>query len=129
MHTKHFFIFKKIILTFVRAYSIIITVKSVHTYTGFNYHASHAGRNDFMKKLQKAAIVAGSIIKVWERGICFKHTGKMEGMISINTSTIENPFCKKCLLFLEAYAVIVMRANSSSVIRLWLISMQKVQST
>ena len=70
----------------MRAYSIIITAKSVHTYTGFNYHASHAGRNDFMKKLQKAAIVAGSIIKVWERGICFKHTGKMEGMISINKS-------------------------------------------
>lgn len=93
-----FLFFKKIILTFVRVYSIIIIVKSVHVYAGFNYHASFAGRNDFMKKLQKAAIVAGSILKVWERGICFKHTGKMEGMISINTSTIENPFCAKMSL-------------------------------
>lgn len=46
-----------------------------------------------MKKLTKKVIASVNAI-MWTRGICVKHTGKMEGMTSINTSTLENPFCE-----------------------------------
>lgn len=46
-----------------------------------------------MKKLNRVKAAVTAVVKVWELGICKNHTGKMAGMISISTSTIENPFC------------------------------------
>lgn len=45
-----------------------------------------------MKKLTKKAVIAVSTM-MWVRGICTKHSGKMKGMTSISTSTLENSFC------------------------------------
>lgn len=48
-----------------------------------------------MKKLNKVKSAVTAVIKTWSRGICTNHSGKMAGMISISTSTIENDFCAK----------------------------------
>lgn len=50
-----------------------------------------------MKKLnRKNADLSATIASpIWERGICYKHTSKMESMISINSSCQCNDFCKK----------------------------------
>ena len=45
-----------------------------------------------MKKLTRKKVNAVKAL-VWTKGICLKHTGKMEGMNSISTSCKENPYC------------------------------------
>lgn len=46
-----------------------------------------------MKKLTRKAVNVKSLL-MWVKGVCTKHTGKMENMISISTSCKENEFCK-----------------------------------
>ena len=47
-----------------------------------------------MKKLIRSTVNAVNAL-MWVKGVCTKHTGKMEGMVSISTSCKENDFCKK----------------------------------
>lgn len=45
-----------------------------------------------MRKLQVNQVITSNI---WTKGICTKHTGKMEGMTSISTNCQNNAFCAK----------------------------------
>lgn len=45
-----------------------------------------------MRKLQVNQVILST---VWTKGICTKHTGKMEGMTSISSNCQKNDFCAK----------------------------------
>lgn len=50
-----------------------------------------------MKKLNRTKLTLSAMLNspIWETGICTNHGDKMEGMISINTASCKNEFCKK----------------------------------